>query len=130
MVRLFIALPLPIIIKDELNKAQKSIKKLELVDGNFVSKENLHLTLQFLDDQPEEKIPTIINRLNTIEALPFDLRLGPLGYFSETALKAIWVSLIGPGLLGLNAVLKEATRDFAPPEEHPFKAHITLLRIK
>ena len=46
-IRCFIALDLPIEIKEELKNVQEELKKQDLFKGKFTEPQHLHLTLKF-----------------------------------------------------------------------------------
>jgi len=58
--RLFIAIPLPEHIKKEIQYALDRIDPEIFLAGKEVEDKNWHITLNFLGDQDEEKIPQII----------------------------------------------------------------------
>lgn len=108
-------------------KAQKAIRKLNLVWGNYIVEENLHLTLKFLGYQSTEHIAHIKNHLQAINLSTFELRLKALGIFSN---HVIWASVKGDGLDELVGQIEEALIEYTPKEAKPFAAHLTLLRLK
>ncbi len=94
----------------------------------------LHVTLAFLGEQPEQRLPQL-SHIGTDAAArvpAFTLRLGDAGSFGpRRAPRVLWVG-IGDGrseLGDLNAHLADGLRqsDF-PVEDRPFAPHITLAR--
>jgi 2'-5' RNA ligase len=65
MSRLFIGIFLPDEIKESLADIQDSITKMPMCT-KLVEPENLHLTLTFLGDTPDEKIPYISQKLDDV----------------------------------------------------------------
>lgn len=131
MARLFVALLLPDEIKNELIATQKAIKRLKQVEGNFVKAENLHLTLQFLGHVEEPRVVEIIDALATIIAPPMELSLQSVGKFPANSahIHVIWASLKSSNtLLALVKQIKHQLTFIIPAEEHPFEAHLTLVR--
>lgn len=61
--RLFIAIPLPEQIQKEIQYALDRIDPEIFLAGREVEEKNWHITLNFLGDQDEEKIPQIISIL-------------------------------------------------------------------
>ncbi|MFC3117545.1 2'-5' RNA ligase family protein [Jhaorihella thermophila] len=72
--RAFLAIGLP-------DAAVRDIRRLQarLPVGRAVPRDNLHLTLAFLDDQPEEALEALDAELQALRAPGFDLRLSGLG---------------------------------------------------
>jgi RNA 2',3'-cyclic 3'-phosphodiesterase len=131
MARLFVALLLPEEIKDELVKAQKALRKLNQVEGNFIRRENLHLTLKFLGHIEEALIPSIIESLRLIKADPITLTLQHLGTFPQRSrIHVIWASVISKAIHALAKDINDALIKVGPPEERAFEAHLTLVRVK
>lgn len=59
MIRAFIAVELPGALKEEVSALQAKMQEAR-ADVKWVESENLHLTLKFLGEVPEEKIPLLI----------------------------------------------------------------------
>jgi 2'-5' RNA ligase len=112
--RLFIAVPL----LDEPRHALAALLDGPL-PGRVVRPQNWHLTLRFVGDTDE---------------LTYERLLGALGAFPAPAKATVlWVGF-SDGLVGfdrLARVVEEASeRAGMPPEERPFRAHLTLSRIR
>ena len=135
MKRLFIALP--ILEKTRLEIAQGiladgSVKKMPV---RWTSVQNLHLTLQFLGDVEEKRIPVlkqILNRLGT-SGTAEELTFTNVGAFPGAANpRVIWI-----GIKTNNILLKiqqQLTQDLIrndfPADQKKFKPHLTLGRVK
>ena len=63
--RAFIALDIPEAVRNELLRLTDILKK-EAADVKWVRAENLHLTLRFIGDVPEEKITFISDILKAV----------------------------------------------------------------
>lgn len=112
----------------ELDKVSQNIK--------WVKKEGMHLTLKFLGEIEEEKIPKIEAVLSTISKMysPFPLRLKGTGTFppGKKNPRVIWIGIEGGQTLKeLQAQLEEELEklDF-PREKREFHPHLTLGRVK
>lgn len=112
----------------ELDKVSQNIK--------WVKKEGMHLTLKFLGEIEEEKIPKIEAVLNAISKMcsPFPLRLKGTGTFppGKKNPRVIWIGIEGGQTLKeLQAQLEEELEklDF-PREKREFHPHLTLGRVK
>ncbi len=127
--RLFIAIDLPLEIKDYLYELQKTIK-YENIKVRFVSKKNLHLTLKFFGELSEDKVEQLKNKLKEIECKKFRILLTNFGVFpSFDYMKVIWVGIEkNVGLNELQNVIDSETLDLSKSDmEHT--SHLTLGRV-
>lgn len=102
----------------------------------WVAPENMHLTLRFLGDTPEDKLPVIAAELDAItqQFQPFELHLDQLGCFpNRKRPRVIWAGLSGE-LKTLNALqsrIEKAVQSLGwEGENRPFQAHLTIGRVK
>lgn len=133
--RAFIAIELPSNIKDTISKMQDKLKA-GLPKVSWVKPINLHLTLKFLG----EISPKQLENINQITAeivktiTDFKIKLESLGVFPNPACaRIIWVGTDqAPDALGqIFAQLEKKLAELGiPKEDRPFKAHITIGRIK
>lgn len=133
--RTFIAIELDNNIREALSKIQLELKKAD-ADVKWVSCENIHLTLKFLGEVKEEKIPEIIQRLKEITqvANSFQIEIKDIGAFPNMqSPRVIWAG-IEEGkekLLQLARGIEDALAKLKfRREEREFSAHITIGRIK
>lgn len=140
-IRAFIALTLPADVKAELGRVS-----LELAGDvprgavRWVQPEQMHLTLRFLGDTPVERLPDIQKAMDAAagQHALFELMLGRLGCFPNPKRpRVIWVGLGADGgrdsheILALRAALDAGLMPLGwPPEDKPFRAHLTLGRVK
>lgn len=90
--RLFIALTLPLAVRDVLAQTAESLPNV-----TWTRPEQLHMTLRFLGDVPEEKIPPLIARLGTVHVAPFILPVEGLGTFPPNRpARVLWIG-VGSG---------------------------------
>ena len=136
MWRLFIAILLPQAIKGRLADAQHAL--LRRTPGGVVRwapLEQVHLTLRFLGDVPEESVREIIEAMHraTSSVAPFTLRASGLGCFPEARRpRVLWAGVAGDlaALRNLQERLASETASWGQREERAFHAHLTLGRIK
>jgi len=76
MMRLFVALALPDLVKDALGQLQDGLD-----DAHWRDAEGLHLTLAFLGEQDRHGVNDAIEALSEIEAPAFDVSLSSVGIF-------------------------------------------------
>jgi 2'-5' RNA ligase len=127
--RLFAALPLPARTRAVLEEYSS------LLPGGYfrpLKTENLHLTLAFLGDTPEDRVPEIEVCLRDACAglSSFEGSLGGFGAFPHGGEpRVVWAGLAGGAVQ--SAALAEAfrcglRRAGVPFDRKPFKAHITI----
>lgn len=124
--RAFIAISLPAPVRQQLAGLRES-----LPFGRPVPEENLHLTLAFLDDQPESLLRDLHEQLSLIRAEPFELSLSGLGIFGGPKPRVLFAEVEESGpLRSLHREVKGAVRrvDLTLPRER-FRPHVTLARL-
>ncbi|MDD4996034.1 MAG: RNA 2',3'-cyclic phosphodiesterase [Patescibacteria group bacterium] len=83
-IRSFIAVNLPMEVKEILEKRIKEIKKEIKIGIKWVKKENLHLTLHFLgelENREIEKVKDILRKMVISDKIR--LKIGQIGHFSR-----------------------------------------------
>jgi len=133
--RAFIALELPLDIKDALAKIQDKLGST-LPKISWVKPINQHLSLKFLGEislkQLESTQQIIVEIVKT--TLPFEIKLETLGVFPHyRQARIIWIGTNqAPDQLKQLAdqLEKKFLESGIPKEQRPFQAHITLGRIK
>ena len=133
--RTFIAVELDKNIKEALSKIQLELEKAD-ADAKWVSAQNIHLTLKFLGEVKEEKIPKIIQCLKeTADATAdFQIEIRGAGAFpGAKSPRVIWAG-ISKGkeeLLRLAGLIEDGLVKLKfPKEERKLCAHITIGRVK
>jgi 2'-5' RNA ligase len=135
--RAFIALYLPTNLKQYCGQLNQSYAR-QVPDRavRWVKPEVMHLTLRFLGDTPEAKLPALQAALDQVAATHtrFALQLDRLGCFpNERRPRVIWAGMQGDTEAA--AILKTALDAALNPlgwekENQPFRAHLTLGRVK
>lgn len=134
MVRLFIAFLLPESLKARLGDLISELKPL--ASGiKWVNPTNLHLTLKFIGEVPEEAVLSIGDALSSAvrEKAKYEVRVKECGGFPNLRNpRVLWV-----GLSGINRDFKiasEIDKHLLPlgiaKEKKPFSPHLTIGRIK
>lgn len=128
MMRLFVAIPLPEDIRDQLAQMGGGLNNARWVDPD-----NMHLTLRFLGKIDGREAADLDAALATIRVPAFEMELAGLGTF-ETGKKitALWVGVEAPEELERlqGKVESAAQRAGQPPEGRKFRPHVTLARFK
>jgi 2'-5' RNA ligase len=129
--RTFIAIDIPAKVKKAVSETIADIKKANLVEGNFVKSEQLHLTLKFLGEVQEkdvEKVSLILEEISKTTK-KFTVELKGLGHFNE---KILWIgSPENNEIVNLaNGIDEKLSKLGFAKEIRPFAIHLTLCRIK
>lgn len=128
MIRLFVAIPLPETVRTRLSMLQSGLQ-----GARWVRPENIHLTLRFIGEVPEDVAHDVDDALSGVRAPRFALELDGVGSFSRGRHPhALWVGMAkSPPLVHLQAKVEAAlVRAGLRPEERKFAAHVTIARLK
>lgn len=135
MIRTFVAIDLPPAIQADLGRFVQLLQRAK-APVSWVKPERIHLTLKFLGDVPEEQIPAIRGVLQSVAdtAEPFELQPAGCGAFPTLKqMRVVWVGLRGEDepLRRLQARVEEGLEVLGfKPEDRPFRAHLTVGRVK
>ncbi|MCB4457387.1 RNA 2',3'-cyclic phosphodiesterase [Leisingera sp. McT4-56] len=124
--RAFVGLPLPDAALDALERVQEG-----LTAGRHVPAENMHLTLAFLDDQPEAALQALHQMLAEISVPPLTLTFRGLDTFGGKLPRVLAAEVQKtPELTGLRGQIRGACRQAGVelPRER-FRPHVTLARF-
>lgn len=124
--RIFVAIRLPDFVREELETLQRA-----LTMGRLVPAENLHLTLSFLGEQPDEAVEEAHYALSAIRAPAFDLRLAGVGTFGSRSPQVIFTDVTRCDALNdlerrVTRSLRNAGLDFP---KRRFRPHVTIARL-
>lgn len=141
--RCFIAIDLPQEIKKELEKTEREIQKIADEAGaklKIVKPENLHITLKFLGELPEEKVNKIKEVMKKVfeeeiklkPPKPFKVKLNSIGTFpSLDYIKAVWVDVLPKEqIIEIEKKIDRTLEGIGFKENKNFEIHITLTRVK
>ncbi len=133
--RLFVALELPPEVKEAAARMQDRLKPSG-AGVKWVRPEGMHLTLKFLGEVEDERLPGLPGALDRAcrGRGALELELAGCGAFPGRGRpRVVWLGVAGQvgELAGLARALEEslARLGFAP-EKRPFKAHLTLGRVR
>jgi 2'-5' RNA ligase len=137
--RLFVALDPPAPLRRQLAALAAELRRAA---GNaaerlrWVEPGNLHLTLQFLGNAPDERLGDVQAAVSAAAAAarPLSLSVRGAGAFpSPRRARVVWAGLHGD-LAPLQALVGDLQARLAPlgfpPEERPFSPHLTLARAR
>lgn len=132
--RLFVAVNLPDAERRAIWEATAALRRSHL-PVRWVAQTALHLTLRFLGEVDEERVPAIMAALEsaTRDARPFAVGIGGVGAFpSLERPRVVWIGVEHHPALELlaNDVERALMTVAFEPELRPFAPHITLGRAE
>ena len=133
MIRLFVALKIPIEVKEQLFRHCKSVAE-DFFDYKWEADEKIHLTLKFIGEVKEELLSSIIQELEFIKNYSsFNCTITKFGFFfRDNQAKILWCNLeTDDSIISLVEELNNKLQKFdIEKEKRKFKGHLTLMRIK
>ncbi len=133
--RIFIAIEIPPSVKTALASLQTELRRAA-ADVGWTKPENMHLTLRFLGEVEEARLGEVSRVCDEAAATvsSFTLRLSGAGVFPNFRQpRVLWAGVAGEieTAAKLQAQLEKVlvARGF-PPEDKPFKPHLTIGRVK
>ena len=133
--RSFIAIAIPEGIKQEIAKAQDQLRESG-VQASWTKSQSIHLTLKFLGEVEEGRLPAIMAALDrAVQGTGrFMLEIAGSGAFPNPRnARVAWLGIAGEvdKLKALQAAVEnEMERSGMERENRPFQPHLTLGRIK
>ncbi|MGR3614645.1 MAG: RNA 2',3'-cyclic phosphodiesterase [Paracoccaceae bacterium] len=121
--RAFVAIPMPDDTADALIRLQR-----RLAFGKPVGRGNLHLTLAFLDDHPEDMLQELDHDLQGLQHPAFDVELAGLGRFGQ----AMYMNVARTDPLETlhTQVVSACRRSGIVLRRRRFHPHVTLARLQ
>ena len=130
--RCFVALDLPAPVRNHLADVIAPLR--ERFDVKWVAKDQLHLTLVFAGELPDDLVAPLADMVRHVELPPLSLSLSALGCFPPRGMpRVVWAGLSGDAeaLGALHADLSAAAETLGVPRERrDFVPHVTLGRVK
>lgn len=133
--RLFIAIEIPEDVKKLMAEAQAKLRGTS-VDAGWTRAEGIHLTLKFLGEVLETKVPEIMTALSGAVKGTGGFRLDGAGagaFPNPKNARVVWIGMSGETdkLTRLQAAVEKAMIGFGfKREDRAFTPHLTLGRIK
>jgi 2'-5' RNA ligase len=128
MLRLFAAIAIPWDIALGLAEHQTGLS-----GAKWRTAEQLHITLRFLGDTPENRAEDLDVELSAIALEPFDLELSGVGHFGEPGdIHAIWAGVAeNTALIRLQKRCESAARRAGlEADTRAWRPHVTLAYLK
>jgi len=133
MIRLFIALKMPIEVLDNLTKYCK-LRIDDFDSYRWEQKEKIHLTLKFIGDIKKEILTELLNELEFLNRVElFNCTINKLGFFfTNDQPRILWAGMKTENRLAdLVQELNSRLDKFGVTQEkRKFHPHLTLMRIK
>jgi RNA 2',3'-cyclic 3'-phosphodiesterase len=135
MIRAFVAIDLPAGVHEALETLEAELRRCD-APVTWVKPERIHLTLKFLGNVSSEQIEGIqaVLRQCAASIRPFRLQAAGCGAFPTIQqMRVVWVGVRGDAE-PLGKLQREVERALVPlgfpPEERPFRPHLTVGRVK
>lgn len=126
--RLFIAIPLPKAVKQQLLDLQQPINGVR-----WQSQEKMHLTLKFVGEVDKTIANELQEELDNIDHPKFSMTIRGIGYFPEGKHpKVMWAGIKENNSLEElhQKVVSRCEKMGIAPENRPYKPHVTIARAK
>ncbi len=125
--RLFTAIELPEDVRTKLLEIAPKAHGIRQVKPN-----QLHLTLNFIGNLAEEKLPELLEKLGRVHFSAFAMQIDGTGVFTKRKPKVVWAGVnASDELFRLQQELKDIIISCGIQQEtRPFSPHITLSRAK
>lgn len=137
--RVFVAIDIGDAVRAEVARVRATIQaQLEAVENPprvaWVAPASLHLTLRFLGEVAEARVPALRQALaDPFDMAPFEVEWRGLGAFPlPRRPKALWMGVVSGAMsLGqLEAQVSKRIDGKIDPDPHPFRPHLTIGRVK
>jgi RNA 2',3'-cyclic 3'-phosphodiesterase len=128
--RIFIALDIPAEVRTRLTEYMESARKLA-PEARWARVEGLHVTLKFVGEISDARLPEIKSALAAVKAAPFAVCFGGVGFFPNAkAARVFWVGVEGGDELPrlASAVDAALAKLGIARENKPYHPHLTLAR--
>ncbi|MDC0033347.1 RNA 2',3'-cyclic phosphodiesterase [Alphaproteobacteria bacterium] len=128
MIRLFVALVLPEECCEALSRMCRGVR-----DARWIREQSFCLTLRFIGEVGEPRLPEIADALSRVENKNFMLTLSGIGHFQiGRRIRSLWAGTEPcDALVQLQNRVDAALRGAGvPPSGRKFTPHVTLARLK
>jgi 2'-5' RNA ligase len=113
--------------RDRLRDVINSVAKT--VEGMAVDRRNWHITLSFVGEFPEDRVPYLLERAEQIQVEPFRLSFDRLEFWPRPKIASLCAATVPPELQALVDSLNAVLLDLGlTPEDRTYRPHITVAR--
>lgn len=128
--RLFVALDIPAEIRKRMAEYTERVRQYA-PEARWARVEGLHVTLKFLGEVGEAKLPSIKAALNVLKASSLDVAFRGIGFFpTARSARVFWIGVQAsdalPQLAG--AIDEKLEEQGFAREQRPYSPHLTLAR--
>ena len=127
MIRLFVAIEIPVKVRELLSALQGGVP-----GARWAAQEQMHLTLRFIGEVDENVAHDIDDALAGIRAPAFALEIAGVGEFGGKNPRALWAGVrANESLLHVQKKIETALQRIGlPAETRKFAPHVTLARLR
>jgi 2'-5' RNA ligase len=133
MIRLFVALKIPEVIREEIFNNCYTLAENPL-HYRWEARDKVHLTLKFIGEVKEELLQQVTDELEFVKNYSaFDCTISRFGFFfRDNEARILWCNLeTDESIVSLVDELNDRLKKYdIEVEKRKFKGHLTLLRIK
>lgn len=131
--RAFLAFDISQDVIERLLKAEEELRQTR-ADIGLVGRENLHFTVKFLGDVPDDITSKIDGRVSGLELASFEVEMKGMGVFPDMRRpRIVWAGVAAQdeaSITGRAEAVIEALDGIGKPDERDFKAHVTIGRVR
>jgi RNA 2',3'-cyclic 3'-phosphodiesterase len=129
--RIFIAIDLPDKIRHEIAELQRDLKPVS-TSVRWVAPESIHLTLKFLGETAEDRIPEIDGALLGLTWKPFTVTVRGIGFFpGNRSPRVFWAGMEASSMQELAQQIDTRMENLGfEKEKRAFRPHITIARAR
>jgi 2'-5' RNA ligase len=131
--RAFLAFDISNDVIGRLTNLQQDLKSTK-ADVGLVSKDNLHFTVKFLGEVPDETVQEVDRRIRGLDLSAFDVSMNGIGVFPDIrSPKVVWagVTATDEAIMTKTAqAILVALEGIGKSEDRGFRAHVTIGRVR
>jgi 2'-5' RNA ligase len=124
--RVFVAVAIPEDLKEKLTELGKEIEQ----DGiKLVAPQNIHMTMKFIGEVPDETIEEIEAQLKDVKFKKFECTIKGVGVFpNENYIRVVWAGVDSNALDEVAKKVMDVLANYGKKEK--FSGHATIARVK
>jgi RNA 2',3'-cyclic 3'-phosphodiesterase len=131
--RAFLAFDISDEVAERLVEVQNELRETR-ADVGLVSKEQLHFTVKFLGEVPDDTVRVVDERVAGLTLHSFEVRLSGVGVFPDLRRpRIVWAGVAHTDERVITETAEaviEALDGVGKPEEREFSAHVTIGRVR
>ena len=128
--RLFVALDIPGEIRGQMAEYEEHVRQYA-PEARWARVEGLHVTLKFLGEVNESRLPEIKAVLNVVKDPPFEVAFHGIGFFPNArSARVFWIGVQASDALPqlARAIDEKLEKQGFTREQRPYSPHLTLAR--